>query len=132
MNILLVDDSEIDRWISEKFISLLSPEIKVKHTATVEQAIRYLSFKKQPDLILLDLFMYPNSGFHFLDLYSHMQIKHAPVIVLTSSLNISDKLMATQHPLVQEYREKPMNKKMFYSIMERMKLKRRLLDINNE
>ena len=102
---------------------MLSPEVKVTQATTVEQAIRLLNCNKQPDLILLDLFMYPDSGFYFLKQYSFMQVPHASVVVVSASFNKSDKDRANQHLLVKGYLEKPLTRDSLHILLKGWSLK---------
>lgn len=132
MRVLVIDDEEVDRWIVERSILFSFPKFEIFHASTVEQAFSLVKSRILPDITILDLHMYPDSGFYFLDNIRNMRIQYFPIIVLTNSLNISDRERALEHPWVEDCLEKPMTKKLFYSIMERMKLKSRLLDINDE
>ena len=93
MDILLVDDSAADAYLTKLALSEALPESHVRVAEDGEQALRYLSEGKrypredmQPDLILLDLNMPRLDGFSLLThIKSLPEYRSIPVIVLTTS-----------------------------------------------
>lgn len=94
MDILLVDDSAADAYLTKLALSEALPESHVRVAEDGEQALRYLAEAKrspleediQPDLILLDLNMPRLDGFSLLThLKSLPEYQSIPVIVLTTS-----------------------------------------------
>ena len=65
----------------------------------------------QPILILLDINMPGMSGWEFLErLQDEAPKSNIFVVVVTSSINSSDRQKAMQYPLVLDYLEKPLSK----------------------
>ncbi len=65
-----------------------------------------------PNLILLDINMPVMNGWEFLELYSERYLKHFPeckVIILTSSVNPEDRVMAENHANVVDFMPKPIS-----------------------
>lgn len=99
IHILLADDDEDDRMLTEQAFV----EGKLKNTLSFvndgEELMDYLNFRngftkenaKRPGLILLDLNMPKKDGRDCLrELKSNPDLKHIPVVVLTTSKNEQD------------------------------------------
>ncbi|MFD1079647.1 response regulator, partial [Longispora fulva] len=73
--------------------------------------VRKHNSKTTPLLILLDINMPKMSGWDFLDLLQKEELEAEPLVVMvTSSINSSDRERAGTYPMVIDYLEKPLNK----------------------
>jgi|SRR5581483_3357818 len=92
MEILLVDDSAADAYLTKLALTEALPSSHIRVAEDGEQALQYLAETEKfpaaihPDLILLDLNMPRLDGLSFLSLIkSHPDYRATPVIVLTTS-----------------------------------------------
>lgn len=104
--ILVVED---DRRLSELLATILAGEdYLVTQALSGEEAVQK-ALQRPPDLILLDLLLPNMSGFDVLGLLrAEPKTMHVPVIMLTASQEISDKLRAFDL-YVNDYLTKPFN-----------------------
>jgi len=124
-NILLVDDSEMDNYISEFLVkeSNLAEEINVFKSPI--EALEYLAKLQSnqeefPDAIFLDINMPDMDGFGFLDEFSKFPeeiIKRTSVFMLTSSNDENDIEKALKYPVVKKYFVKPLSKAILNEII---------------
>lgn len=116
-NIVLIDDSEMDNYISEYIIteSKMAQEISVFSSAI--EALEYfvkLQTEQQefPDAIFVDINMPEMDGFGFLDEYSKFPediIKKTSVFMLSSSADPNDVKRALKYEVVKKYFTKPLS-----------------------
>ncbi len=91
--IMIVDDEPINMHVVQAFLEEVgySKFILVENSA---EAVKRLE-ESRPDLLLLDLMMPQISGFDILTLVrAHPKLKHLPIIVLTASTDVQNKLKA--------------------------------------
>lgn len=94
-HLLLVDDNHLDIDLFERALQKTNSNIKVDKAKGGEQALEYIqkweSGSILPVVILLDLKMPKINGLEVLQaLKSHPRFKNIPVVVLTSSNEMSD------------------------------------------
>ena len=91
--IMIVDDEPITMEVVKTFLE----DFGYQNFLLVEdssQAVRVL-LEKQPDILLLDLVMPGKNGFEILEeVRRHPELKHLPVVVLTSSTDKETRLRA--------------------------------------
>lgn len=118
VNILLVDDDEINNFISIKLIkkALLNTEITAclngKHAIDHLEAINSEDPAKLPDYILLDINMPLMNGWEFLDEYKALKIDplgKSKIFIISSSVFSNDINKAKSYPLVHDFISKPLN-----------------------
>lgn len=122
--VLLVDDSSIDNFVNQKMIKLNRFSEKVIAFTRAEKAMEYLwTLDKNevhpfeiPSFIFLDLNMPIMDGHGFIEQYITLSEKikgKCKIIILTSSVNPSDPLIANDHKHVLTFLSKPLMKNNF-------------------
>ena len=113
--IMLIDDDEIDLFISGKVLELSEVGGEYLFFTSTHKALNYLRnnpLEKLPHIIFLDINMPLLNGFgflsHFMDLPDNIKNK-CKIVVLTSSNNMKDVLIMENNPLVICYLNKPLN-----------------------
>jgi diguanylate cyclase (GGDEF)-like protein len=93
--IMMVDDEPILMAVIEEFLG----EAGYENFLAVEDSTKALAIlrERQPDVLLLDLVMPEVDGFEILhEVRAHLDTRHLPVIVLTSSSDAATKLRALE------------------------------------
>lgn len=97
--ILLVDDDDITNIINRRIIKRFNIALSTVVKPNGEEALKYIRENHAPDLILLDINMPVMSGSEFLEAY----LKNSKggnkirIIVLSSSISLSDRFMAASY-----------------------------------
>lgn len=121
-SVMIIDDSEMDRFISEKVIKKLNVSEQVLSFSSAEEGLDYILSvpQKLPEVIFLDINMPGISGFDFLIM---LQLLPKPipqqcrVVMLSSSLDPEDIHKAKTFPQVVHYLHKPISKEMITYLM---------------
>lgn len=125
-NILLVDDSKADNFISNRIINKAEVTEKITTTFGAREALDFLckpengEFPK-PEIIFLDINMPGMSGWDFLDEYILLnEAQKAGIIVcmLTTSDDSKDRTKATEYEVINHFSSKPLTKEKLMSIIE--------------
>lgn len=105
-NILLVDDSQLDNFINEKMIEANNFAKKIYVCTDGKSALEFISNliisggavnDTYPDIMFVDINMPIMDGFKFIENFKKMddkKLQNCKIVVLTSSINIEDKLKA--------------------------------------
>ncbi|WP_462264366.1 response regulator [Mucilaginibacter sp.] len=118
VSILLVDDDEINNFISIKLIKkvLLNAEIMacLNGKFAIDQLLQLQETEPEqmPDYILLDINMPIMNGWEFLDTYVKLNIDPAhksKIYIISSSVFSNDINKAKSYPLVKDFVSKPLN-----------------------
>jgi len=118
LSVLLVDDDEINNFISIKLIkkALLNTEIMacLNGKFAIDQLvdIQRKDPAKLPDYILLDINMPIMNGWEFLDEYKRLNIDptgKTKIFIISSSVFSNDINKARSYPLVKDFISKPLN-----------------------
>lgn len=118
VSILLVDDDEINNFISIKLIkkALLNADITacLNGKFAIDQLLEISSKdpSKLPDYILLDINMPIMNGWEFLDEYERLRIDaegRTKIFIISSSVFSNDISKAKSYPLVVDFISKPLN-----------------------
>lgn len=115
-HVLLIDDNELDNYISKHIISQSKMADKITVRSSAIEALAYLETLNKnpdefPDVIFLDINMPVMDGFGFLEEFSKFPenvISKSSVFMLTSSDDPKDKLNAAQFPAVKKILTKPL------------------------
>ncbi|MGZ3872431.1 MAG: response regulator [Mucilaginibacter sp.] len=118
VSILLIDDDEINNFISIKLIkkALTNTEISacLNGKLAIEQltAFQKTNPEKFPDYILLDINMPIMNGWEFLDEFKRLNIDPSgkcKIYIISSSIFSNDINKARSYPLVKDFVSKPLN-----------------------
>jgi len=118
VSVLLVDDDEINNFISIKLIkkALVSTEIMacLNGKFAIDQLLEIQKSdpKKMPNYILLDINMPIMNGWEFLDEYKRLNIDplgRCKIFIISSSVFSNDINKARSYPLVKDFISKPLN-----------------------
>lgn len=118
VSVLLVDDDEINNFISIKLIKkvLLNTEIMacLNGKFAIDQLlhIQETDPDQMPDYILLDINMPIMNGWEFLDAYNRLNIdpkRKSKIYIISSSVFSNDINKAKSYPLVKDFVSKPLN-----------------------
>ena len=118
VSVLLVDDDEINNFISIKLIkkALLNTDIIAclngKYAIDQLVDIQKKDPSKLPDYILLDINMPIMNGWEFLDEYKRLNIDplgKTKIFIISSSVFSNDINKARSYPLVKDFISKPLN-----------------------
>jgi len=91
LKILLIEDDLIEKMKFQKVIENLKVEINLTTKDNGQEGLEYLNDGDYPSLILLDLNMPEMNGIEFLrHMYNSTQLKHIPVVILSTSENSKD------------------------------------------
>jgi len=111
--ILLVEDTELDRYVARRVFARCWPEATVLEARDGIEAIELLEAGDgpQPDLILLDVNMPRMGGHEFLNTYYADSDHECPVVMmLTSSNREEDRQLTEAFACVQHYFSKPIDR----------------------
>jgi response regulator RpfG family c-di-GMP phosphodiesterase len=118
VSVLLVDDDEINNFISIKLIkkALLNTEIMacLNGKFAIDQLadIQKRDPSKMPDYILLDINMPIMNGWEFLEEFKRLNIDpmgKSKIYIISSSVFSNDINKAKSYPLVKDFISKPLN-----------------------
>jgi|KBSMisStandDraft_5_1062788.scaffolds.fasta_scaffold08760_3 CheY-like chemotaxis protein len=112
--ILLVDDDEDSNFLTKRIIvrSNIADEVATalngKEAFEVVRKCKEKNGEQQcPDLVLLDIKMPVMNGIEFLQVCQASNLCNFPVVILTSSVDETDKEVTTKFPFVKDYINKP-------------------------
>lgn len=123
MDIVIVDDDAVVLFLHKVLIQkTFSGSISEYHNASA--ALEFVLKKaenSQPILILLDINMPGMNGWEFLEeLQQKTSEENIFIVMVTSSINSSDRKKADQYPRVIDYLEKPLSRQSCKSLQEKI------------
>ena len=118
--ILLVDDDEINNFLTEELIRLVNPDVNIISCTRVNDALEFLENiisdkKKGPDSILVDLNMPMVSGWEFVEEFERLKPlfpNDVKLYIYTSSVYYEDVNKAKTFPSVKALYTKPLTQEM--------------------
>lgn len=113
--VLLIDDNEADNFYHQYVIDEAGLTEEVRSFTYADEALAYLKdlplAEEQVDLLFLDLNMPRMNGFQFLEEYKRLTPKQQArfgVVLLTNSLNSSERSQAVAYKEVLAFYNKPL------------------------
>ena len=122
--IMLVDDDQLDNRFHQIIIEGMDITDKIHTAENGLQAIKYLKQEDSvlPELIFLDINMPKMNGWEFLEAYKDLeehQKSQIIIMMLTTSLNPSDKAKAQRISEITGFNVKPLSEEMLMEILEK-------------
>ena len=127
VHILLIDDDEINNFISIKLIKKALSNAEISSCLNGKLAIEELtelhkvSPDNLPDFILLDINMPIMNGWEFLDEYKRLNIDtkgKSKIFIISSSVFSNDISRAKSYPLVKNFISKPLSVEKIREMLE--------------
>ena len=127
VHILLIDDDEINNFISIKLIKKALSNAEISSCLNGKLAIEQLTEIQQntpdklPDFILLDINMPIMNGWKFLDEYKRLNIDttgKSKIFIISSSVFSNDISRARSYPLVKNFISKPLSVEKIREMLE--------------
>ncbi|MDH5399238.1 MAG: response regulator [Cyclobacteriaceae bacterium] len=123
-NVLIIDDNEIDQFITQSVIKLAKCDAEVHSVSNVNEALYFLQKGLNgeipiPELILLDIHMPVLNGWNFLTEYqklSHALTDKIVLVMFSSSINKNDRKQAANFQEIADFIEKPITVDKFNKI----------------
>lgn len=117
MLVYLVDDDEINNFISRKVISMFGAKVEIVEFLDPNEALEQLEEVNEqktrlPDFIFLDINMPQMSGWNFLEKFkefAQFNIRLTKIIMLSSSVFEEDISRAKKYDCVVQYLSKPLS-----------------------
>ncbi|MEO7265181.1 MAG: response regulator [Ferruginibacter sp.] len=124
LNILLIDDDNINNFLTKELFSLHNCDIKISAAQSVPEALYHLNntiFSKErlPDVILLDINMPVTEGWEFIEAFEKLDpifTGHVDLYIYTSSEYHKDIERAKSYASVKQILLKPISAEMIEEI----------------
>lgn len=108
--ILLIDDDEIQNFITQRMIQLVKEDVQLEVCMNGQMGLDALLDKGlEPKIILLDINMPVKNGWDFMDEYMKQEQPNLPIYILTSSINDRDRQKAKKYDCVKGFLVKPLS-----------------------
>ena len=128
--ILLIDDDKYTNYIHNKVITNANVNIPVYQTRSGQEALEFLTCTgrysenatyPQPGIIFLDINMPGMNGWEFMEYYHKLaenQKARIVIAMLTSSINVHDKMHAEKNENISCFLQKPLTKEMLIQTID--------------
>lgn len=125
---MLIDDNEIDNLINQKMLEATNFAERIYVYTSGKSALEYLQNLQRdknldkvliPDIIFLDINMPLMDGFQFLDEFGKLDkaiAQKSKIVMLTTSINPSDKELSDQYKQVVTFINKPLTQEYLVSL----------------
>lgn len=113
LDVVVIDDDAVVLFLHKVLIQKSELPSNVNDFLNAEEALDFVRQRtaKKHLLIFLDINMPELSGWEFLEQLEQLPLaKKVFVVMVTSSINWSDRKRAEKYPNVIDYREKPLSK----------------------
>ena len=128
--IIIVDDDEIMLRLHEKVVEM-NVNSPVRLFNNGKDALRHVSNKTKKYLLFLDLNMPGMDGWEFLEKAEALNLtKNLLVVIVSSSIDMSDKMTAKKYACVVDYIEKPLNRSKLDHLFKNSKTQDVLQELN--
>lgn len=123
LNIVIVEDSEADRFFLSRTIEKLATGTRVKSFDYADNALSYLKTADRPaiQIIFADLNMPRMGGFEFADKFQDLYPELKPrtqLWIMSHSIDPKDRKCASSHPAVAGFLSKTYDKTEIQRILE--------------
>ncbi len=118
--IVLIDDDPTTNYLNKLIIERSDLVDEVLTFNSAEEALNYFNTNNSTTdaLVLLDINMPIMNGWQFLDHYREMEgDKSNKIVMLTSSINPSDKQLADEKNEIVDYKSKPLSVEMLQDLV---------------
>ena len=122
----IVDDNKFDRFICDRILARLLPQLPKKEFQTGKEILEFVdsgNYSGDKLLVLLDLNMPEMNGHEFLDelaKFPSSKTDHIDVIIVTSSSLREDKERSEESAFVKAYMSKPILLSNLQEILDEM------------
>lgn len=125
---ILIDDDNISNLLTKMILKKAFDGAEVLIFTVAEEGLSYIksdvesTYAYEKTVLLLDINMPTLSGWEFLEefkLFEEALQEHYEVYIHSSSINVTDRKLAKENPLVMDYLEKPLNKEKFVTLLSK-------------
>ncbi|TAH42586.1 MAG: response regulator [Bacteroidetes bacterium] len=114
--VMLIDDTEVDAYISKRMLTKSNFSSEIMEFYSAEKALDYLqenskNYDALPQIIFLDIHMPAMNGFDFLEKFQSIKCEirdFCKVVMLTSSVDENDVQEAKKYPGILKFLIKPL------------------------
>lgn len=113
LDVIVIDDDAVVLFLHKVLIKKSKLPSNVRDFINAEEAMHFLNHRTSDNnlLIFLDINMPHYNGWDFLDRIENLpNMENIFVVMVTSSINESDRKQASGYARVIDYREKPLSK----------------------
>lgn len=128
VNFIVIDDSRLDCFISEKIIKNTGYSKSIRSFTEAEEALKFIKntpgrTEENKSIILLDIQMPVMSGFDFAEAFEKLpdDIRSAYMIfMISSSTNETDRMRIGNYQSIMNLYKKPLNKDIIEELVQRV------------
>ncbi len=123
--LVFIDDDEAINFLHELVVKKSGLCERYKFFTKAEDALVFfadLDSNETPSAIFIDINMPKIDGWEFLKRYTKLNLLETPIVImLTTSLNPSDRQKAEANPLVYQFLNKPIKKEHLSQLLEKLR-----------